>query len=237
MSGAEAIPYIMAAVGTAAQMKATGDAADERRSILNNQLSRDEEAAKKSSQLVLDESGKFAPEERKEALASNEEKLFGQQQKDLEAGAGGGALGAVDTSGGAGNVSDDFVRAKADRAVTEGNRLTSIARELAKTRAPGQMQIDEGYSRGNLASELQNLQGSNQNFARAAGNDASNVQESNLGSYGKIATAVGSTMVNNYVNADKYPVSKLPAGAAFNSGSGGIGFKSGGQIGFQAPRS
>lgn len=207
---AAAIPYVIAAVGTYAQMQSTEDAADERRSILNNQLTRDEEAAKKSSALVLDESGKFAPQQRKEELAANEEKVFGQQQKDLQAGAGGGDIGAVQTSGDAGNVSDDFLRAKADRAVTEGTRLTSIARELAKTRAPGQLQIDEGYSRGNLAGELQNLQGTNQNFARAAGNDAGNVQEGGLGSFGKIASTIGAAYANNSINGMKYPASKAP---------------------------
>lgn len=213
---AAALPYLLAGAGTLAQMKSTADANDKRRSILNAQLDRDDAAAKKSNALILNESEKFAPEVRKEAMIANEEKLFGQQQADLQSGAGGGELGAITTAGGAGNVSDDFLRAKADRAVTEGNRLTSIARELAKTRAPGQLAIDEGYSRGNLSSELSNIAGTNQNYARAASNDAGAVQEGNLGAFGKIASAIGMGMAAG--GAAK------AAGAAAGGGTG-IGFK------------
>lgn len=191
---AQAIPYIIAAVGTYAQMKSSQDAADERRGILNQQLERDDQTKEKVNSAVLTEAQKLNPADRKNAISDQEGQIYQQSQKDLQAGAGGGDIGAVDTTGGAGNVSDDFLKAKADRAVSEGNRLTDIARELSKTRAPGQLKVNEGYSQGNLASELQDIGGTNQNYARAASADANSVQEGNLGGFGKIASSIGMGM-------------------------------------------
>lgn len=183
------LPLLISGAGTLMQMNAQQDAADERRSILNNQLERDDQAAKKSTALVTEEGQKYAGDTRANDLKTNEDQIYSQQQKDLQAGAGGQDVGSFETSGDAGAVSEDFLKAKADRAVSEGNRLTSLAREIAKTRAPGMMQVNEGQSSANLASTLQNLFGSNRNMAGAAQNDASSVKaDTGLGS---LASAIG----------------------------------------------
>lgn len=191
---AAAIPYALMAAGTASQMNAQQEQADEKRTILNRQLARNDEAAKKSSELVLSEGDNFSPEARKKAMEGQENNVFDQSMVDLKSGAGGGDPAAVNTSGDAGNVSDDFVRTKADRAVTEGTRLTGIAREIAKTRAPAMLLGQEGQRGANLASNLQTLFGSNSNMARATENDAAAVQEPGYGGLGSLASSIGSSM-------------------------------------------
>lgn len=216
-----AIPYVLAGLGTAAQIVDSREQTKDQRRILNAQLARDEETAKKNNALILDEAAKYAPDQRLDAMAENEQRVYDQQQKDLMAGAGGADIGNVVTSGDAGNVSDDFVRARADRAVTEGSRLTSLARALAKTRAPGQLAIEEGYSRGNLASALSNLAGTNANFARAAQSDAASVTGGSLGNLGRITSGIGMGLAAGGFGA------AAPAGAATATGvsSGAANFK------------
>jgi hypothetical protein len=68
------------------------------------------------------------------ALEGQQQATFDQAQKDL-----GTAPTIIEGAGDGGNVSSDYLNAKADTALTEGNRLTAIARELSKTRAPGQL--------------------------------------------------------------------------------------------------
>lgn len=224
------LPYILAGGGALAQIVSADDAADERRQILNAQLERDDQASKKSNQLVLDQAQKLSGQQRADELAKQEDKIYQQQQKDLMTGAGGGALGTVQTSGDAGNVSDDFVRAKAERAVTEGNRLTNLAREVAKTRAPGQLLTNEGYQQADLAGALSNIGSTNQNYARAAQADASNVNEGPLGSFGKIASAIGLGLAAGGIGA---PVA---GGAGASAGGTGISFGGNG-AGFKVPSS
>lgn len=183
---ATALPYIAMAVGTGLSMKANSDAASERRNIINSQLEGTQRATEKAAALVDKESQQYDPNARKQALTDQEQQAFERSQKDLQFGAGGGSL--IDTAGGGGNVSGDFLKAKADRQVTEGNNLTALAREVAKTRAPSLLLTKEGQSRANLAGNLQNTFGAARNMANAAGQDASMVQPA---AYGQIAQAVG----------------------------------------------
>lgn len=181
---AAALPLILAAGGTALQLNAQREAAQERRRLLNRQMDETERATDRATELVQKEAQNFAPEERAKALAAQEQEALTRAQADL-AGAGGNV---IDTAGSAGNVSADFLKAQADRQISEGNRLTSVAREVAKTRAPGLLMTTEGQRRANLAGNLQNTFGTARNMANAAGIDAQNVQEP---AYGQIAGLVG----------------------------------------------
>ena len=100
-------------------------------------------------------------------------------------------MGAVNTAGDAGNVSDDFLQAKAGRAITEGNRLTDLARSIAKSRAISGVQKTEGQQNADLYSNLNDLNSTNRNYAAASQTDASNVRPGALGTLGSLASAIG----------------------------------------------
>lgn len=177
----------MMAGGTVLQMQAAQDQADERRKILNTQLGRDEQATKKAIQLVQDESGNYTLPNRQEALQEEQGKTYDQIQTDMQG--AGGAM--VDTATDAGNVSEDFLKTKAARAIDEGTRLTSIAREAAKSRAPTQLMSSDALRRAGMAGNLQSMWGTNNNMSRATGIDAEGVQAPGYGSLGTIASSIG----------------------------------------------
>ena len=181
------VPYILAAAGTAAQISASDKQAADKRSILNRQMQGTEQATNKAVDLAQMEGQRFDPNARAQSLTDQENKSYEQTQADIQ-GAGGAQ---VQTAGGSGNVSDDFLTTKAQRAVDEGTRLTSLAREAAKTRAPGMLNMQDSSSRANLASNLQNLWSTNNNLARANSMDADSVQEPGYGTLGKIASSIG----------------------------------------------
>lgn len=218
---AAAIPYLIAAGGTALQMKASNDANQERRGILNSQMARDETASKKGAALVLEEGQKLNPGQRQENLQAQEDQISAQQMQDLKTGAGGGDLGAVETAGDAGNVSSDFVKEKAARAVTEGNRLTDIAKALAKTRSTTSLQGEEALGRADLAGELGNLYGANANLGRASGIDASAVTPNQgLTGLGTVASMIGTGMAAGGFGATKSPLAAKPSSWATSGGAG-----------------
>lgn len=215
---AAALPYALMAGGTLMSMKAQQQQADDKRNTLNQQLERDDQAAHKSSELVLNEGGYYEPAARKQAMADQEGLAYDSSVADLKAGANGGDPAAVQTSGDAGAVSDDFVKAKADRAVTEGSRLTGIAREIAKTRAPSMLLGSEGQRGANLASNLQTLFGSNNNMARATQNDADTIEEPAYGGLGKIASSIGSAMAMGSIGKGAAAKSAMPMASNASSG-------------------
>lgn len=186
MSGAEAM-YIAAAVaaaGTAAEYQGQQDKARKQRGILNEAFQDQKKATDKAAALVLDEANQLSGDARQQAMVGQEAQAFAQTQKDL-AGAGGDIVGSS-TSG---NVSSDFMKAKADKAVSEGNRLTAIAREAAKLRAPGQMTADEKQRQADLMSRTGSMWGTTRNKSQAAALDAQSVQDPWYGTAGKIAKA------------------------------------------------
>ena len=186
MSGAEAM-YIAAAVaaaGTAAEYKGQQDKARKQRSILNQAFDEQRKTTEKSAQMLADEGAMFSGDARQQAMADQEAQAFAQTQKDL-AGAGGDIVGSS-TSG---NVSSDFMKAKADKAVSEGNRLTAIAREAAKLRAPGQMTADEKQRQADLMGRTGSMWNSTRNMVNAGVMDAQSVQDPWYGTAGKIAKA------------------------------------------------
>lgn len=181
---------IMAAAGAAASIAAQQKADKERRGILNRQLERTDEATDKSTEIVEEQGKKFSQQARVEGLQEQEKKGYEQTQADLQG--AGGAM--VNPAAGAGAVSDDFLKAKAQKAVDEGTRMTTIAREAAKARAPGALGQKDALSMAGMAGDLQNLWGRTKNLGQATGLDAQNVTEPVYGSLGKIATAIGGKM-------------------------------------------
>lgn len=223
-------PEIAAAMmvgGTALQMKAAEDQKDERRSILNRQLERDDAATSKAIQLVQDESGQYNMPNRLDAIQKQEDQTYQQINTDMQG--AGGAM--VDTASDAGNVSEDFLKTKAARAVDEGSRMTSIAREAAKARAPGSMLSEDALRRAGMAGNLQNIWGTNSNMGRATGQDAEGVEAPIYGNLGKIASTLGSASlmanpggVNSAMTRLKYAgASNVPTAANYvNSMDSGI---------------
>jgi len=183
----------MMAGGTALQMSAAEDQKDERRKILNQQMERDEQATGKAINLVQDEGRQYSLEDRLEGLKKQEDKTYGQIESDIQ-GAGGAT---INTAQDAGNVSEDFLKTKASRAVDEGTRLTAIAREAAKSRAPGQLMSDDALRRAGMAGQLQNTWSSNNNMARASGQDAEGVEMPAYGQLGQLASAIGTSMAGS----------------------------------------
>lgn len=186
MSGAEAmwVAAAVAAAGTAAEYQGQQDKARKQRGILNEAFQDQKKATDKASALVLDEANQLGGDARQQAMFDQEAQAFAQTQKDL-AGAGGDIVGSS-TSG---NVSSDFMKAKADKALSEGNRLTAIAREAAKLRAPGQMTADEKQRQADLMSRTGSMWGTTRNKSQAATLDAQSVQDPWYGTAGKIAKA------------------------------------------------
>lgn len=180
----ELVPLLIAGAGTAASVYGQHEAANERTDILNKQLTRTAKTQDQANSLITDEGKKFAPDARAAALADQQAQTYAQEQKDL-----GTAPTIIDTAGDAGNVSSDFLTAKADKAASEGDRLTSIARELSKTRAPGQLMTTEGLRRADLGGNLSSIWGSNKADAGAANLDAQSVQNPWYADLGQIAAA------------------------------------------------
>jgi hypothetical protein len=182
----QAIPAIIALAGTAATMYDQHEQQKDRRKILNQQLEREDEATDKSVNLVNEEGQNYASKNRVDQMREAENKTFEQTQADIK-GAGGGM---VNTSTEAGNVSNDFLEAKAQATIDEGSRLTEIAREAAKARAPGVMRMDDSLRMAGLTGNLANVWGGVKNMHRAAGLDAGSVGPGTLGQLGTIASAV-----------------------------------------------
>lgn len=186
-------PYILMAAGTAASMAGQQSQQREQRRILNRAMDDTAKTQKEGSQLVLDQAGKLSGTARQQAMADQEALTYAQAQRDLGgvmAPDGNGAI--IDTAGSPGAVSSDFVKAKADKALSEGTRLMDVAREAAKTRAPGQVLTREGQQVADLTGRLGSMYGANRNMGQAATLDAQDVDTPLYGKLGKIASMVGS---------------------------------------------
>jgi hypothetical protein len=220
---AAAIPYIVMAVGTAASIAGQRRAANERRSILNRSFAETQQATDKATQLVAQEGANYTGATRQQAMQEAEASNLARELQDMQ---GAGATGAnVATAGDTGAVSGDFVRAKADKALSEGTRMTAIARELAKTRAPGQLTTNEALRRADVGQTTGSIFGTAQNMANAYNLDAQSVQEPWWGTMGKLAATAASIYAMGAGGA---------AGAAGSSGAGASYGLSGAKLGDMA---
>lgn len=184
MSGAEAL-YAAAALyagGTVADKMAKQKADGERRSILNKAFEDNKRTTEKSAQMLADEGAKMSGDARQAAMADQEAAAYAQTQKDLS-GAGGDFVGSAT----GGNVSSDFMKAKADKALSEGTRLTALAKEAAKLRSPGDLMMNERQRQADLMGRTGSMWGSAKNMTGAAVEDAQSVQDPWYGTLGKLA--------------------------------------------------
>lgn len=176
--------------GTGLQMMDARSQQKQQRSILNRQMERNEEATDKAVDMVQDEAQNFDSQSRMDQMRQAQNKTYAQTQADLEG--AGGAL--VDTAGDAGNVSDDFLKTKAARAIEEGNRMTAIAREAARVRAPGSMRLEDSLRMGSLVGDTASLWGTTKNMANANALEAQSVGPGSMGALGAVAGAIGQGM-------------------------------------------
>ncbi len=183
---AAAAPYLVAG-GTALSLIGESQANKKRQKIIGRQLEETSKTQDKSTQDVLGEAANFTGEKRRAAMQSAEDAAYDQAQKDIDA----TGAGIVDVSG-KGRVSDDFIKAKADKTLSEGNRLSALAREIAKTRAPSDLTREEAMRRANLTEKIGSRWSTTRNMGQAAQLDAGAVGTPWYGTLGKLAAALGS---------------------------------------------
>lgn len=205
LTGAQWAALAASLGGTVASVMAQQQQQQDQRDILNKQAEKTHQAEDQSAKLVTQEGTNYQGDARAAAMQAQQQATMAQSQKDL-----GVAPTIIEGAGDAGNVSKDYLTQKADTALSEGNRLTAIARELSKTRAPGQLQATEGLRRADLAGTLQDLWSTTRNGANAAEQDAQSVTEPWWGTAGKLLAAGGTA----------YGMAQ-PTGAA--TGAGGYG--------------
>lgn len=182
-----AAPYLVAG-GTAAQMIGAQEQKRDRRRIVNLAQAENEQAADKGEAKVLEEAQvNLDPTRRMSDMQAAE--MAAMQQAQIDLGGAGGAT--INTAGAASNVSPDFVRAQADRTLAEGERMTKVARELAKLRAPGEVEQAGALRRGGLAEALGSMWRSNRNRSRASMMDAEAVDMPGYGQLGQLAALAG----------------------------------------------
>lgn len=174
----------VSALGSGVNMYGQQQQANQRRDILNQQLTRTGQAADKAAQLVNAEGQSYQGDARDAALQSQQQATLAQSTRDL-----GSAPTIINGAGDAGAVSKDYLAAKDSTASSEGKRLSMIAEQLAKTRGVGQLLQTEGLRRADLAGTLQDMYSNNKNEAGAAQTDASNVMQP---WWGQVGQAVGS---------------------------------------------
>lgn len=179
-------PYALLAAGTLAKMEGDDRTAEKKRGIINRSMEESQKQADKAASAVAQEGAQYSPEQRSMDMQAQEQGAFQRAQADL-----GGSAGIVDSST-KGNVSAEFLKAKAGKAVTEGNRITEIAREMARTRAPGEQMTAEGLRRADMAGQIGSDWSTTSNMARAAQQTASDVGSNSLSDLGTIASTIGS---------------------------------------------
>jgi hypothetical protein len=207
--------------GTAAQMHGADKMEEEQKRILNRSMEETQKTQDQASADVAMEGANFSPEKRALDLAAQEQGAIQRAQADLS-----GTEGIVQSAT-KGNVSADFLKGKADKAISEGNRITDVVRESAKLRAPGQQMAEESIRRGALAGDLGSKWSSAGGMSRAAMLDAEGVEMPSIGQLGQIASMVGSVWAGG-MGADAGAPSALGAGTEGMAGytmpaSGGAG--------------
>jgi len=195
-------PELLLALGTAAGGAYISNQADKRRageqrSILNRSLDRSEKAQAETTGDVLKEAQKYAGDQRMAELQQQEAANVAQAEKD-------GAIRSAATAAVPGQTQGQpgtIALGDADKALSEGNRMTAIARELAKVRAPNQLLAAAQLRRANLAGDTNNLWSNDRSQANAAGLDAQSVKAPWWGTLGKVAQAVGTGMAGSALGA------------------------------------
>lgn len=207
--GPEYAALLLAGAGTAASMYGQREQAKERRAVLNRQLDSTAKASDKANELIQKEGENYAPDKRAEAMQQAEDAAYSRAQQDLAT----TNAGIIDTAGAAGNTSDAFKQSREAVEAGEGARMSAIARELSKVRAPGQVMTQEGLRRANLAGELNNRASTARNLANATGLDAESIGEPWWGQLGKVAQSIGTAYAGAKIGA--------PGGTDYGLSTGG----------------
>lgn len=208
----------LVAAGTAAQMLAAKAQQRQQRAILNRQFEKTDKATQEGTQAVISEGANQGGAAQLAAMKTAEDATAARTTADLK----GAGADIIDTAGGDGSQSQAFLTAKADRALSEGNRQTAIARELAKVRSTGEVQTNNGMSRAALAERLASAGATARAGAQAAQLDAADVQAPWYGDVGKIASLVGSIgMMNPTVAAPTTASTTLAPAALGEAGTAG----------------
>lgn len=184
-----AVPIAAAALGTAAVARGEHVQATQRRDKLNEALMRTDKTQKDTNNRVLNEADSLSPLARAATMQAQATTNAEASKSDLASAGATDAQGnaIIDTSGDNGAVSKDFLTSKADRALSEGTRLTSIAQQLAKVRAPGQVQQQEGERRADLTQSLGSMWGSTKAANDADQLDAQGIQTPGYAKIGRLA--------------------------------------------------
>jgi hypothetical protein len=178
---------------TAAQVVGAREQAKEQRGILNRAFEANDRATRGGTADVMQEAAKLAPDGQAQAMQQAEDAAFQRTQNDLS----GAGADIIDTAGASGRQSDAFRTALERTQGQEGERMSAIAREFAKLRAPGEVQRDSALSRAALAERIGSMQMGNQRRAQAAQLDAQGVEEPWYSELGKIASIVGAAYTGN----------------------------------------
>ena len=173
--------------GTAAQAVGANQQAKQQRGILNRAFDRTQKSTQQGNADVLGQGAKETGAAQAADMGTAADAIAARTGADLK-GAGADLIGAAGDNGA---QSQAFLSAKADRALTEGNRQTAIARELAKVRSTGEVQTNNAMDRGSLMERLASQGNTNRAQTQAATLDAQSVQAPLISDLGKIASMAG----------------------------------------------
>lgn len=168
-------------------MLAARNQARQQRGILNRAFERNDETVKEGTADTLKLAERMTPREQGNEMRMAADAAANRTMTDLR----GSGADMIDTAGGGGRVSDNFTTAKAAAQGVEGDRLSAIAQEVGKVRAPGEVMGNEARFRAALAERLGSAFRSNQQRAQASQLDAQGVERPWYGDVGQLAAMVG----------------------------------------------
>jgi hypothetical protein len=181
------IALALMAGGTAAQAVGSRQQAKQQRSILNRAFEKNDRSTKQSTSDVLGQGATETGAAQMADMGTAADAIAARTGADLK----GAGADLIDAAGDNGAQSQAFLTAKADRALSEGNRQTAIARELAKVRSTGEVQNNNAMARGSLMEEIASRGNTNRAQTQAATLDAQSVQAPLISDLGKIASMAG----------------------------------------------
>lgn len=173
--------------GTAAQMLAAQQQAQQQRKILNRAFERNDKATGEGTKQVLDLAKDAAPGNQAAAIQAAQDASAQRTMSDIK----GAGADLIDSASKSGRMSGEFQQAKQAAQAAEGDRLSAIAQEVGRARAPGAVVADEAMKRSALAERLGSMFSSNRQAAQAAQLEAQGVDRPWYGDVGQIASLVG----------------------------------------------
>lgn len=173
--------------GTAAQMAAARQQQQQQKRTLQRAFDKNDETVGDATQQVLAEGEKMTGASRMESMRAAADAAAARTMSDLS----GAGADVIDTAGDKGRMSDAFGQRKAEVQAMEGDRLSRIAQEVGRARAPAEVSANEALARSALAERLGSSFRSNQARTQAAGLDAESVDLPWYGYAGQLASLVG----------------------------------------------